>query len=70
VASAILKGIRDKDEVAYLVGVSPKLAEEYIGLYERYKDKQGATEEIGHLVRFNEVPLFEDEDPRKKGGAR
>ena len=70
VASAIVKGIEDTEEVAYLVGVSPKLAGEYLELYERYKDQEGAREELGHLIRFNKVPLFEDEDPRKKGGAR
>jgi len=70
VASAILKGIDSKVEVAYLVGVSPKLAGEYMELYERYKEKEGAREEIGHLIRYNRVPLFEDEDPREKGGVK
>lgn len=70
VASAISKGIEDKGEVAYLVGISQRLAGEYVGLYERHRDKEGAREEIEHLIRFNDVPLFEDEDARKKGGVR
>ena len=70
VVSAIVKGIKDKGEVAYLVGVSPKLAGEYMELYERSKDKEGARQELEHLIRFNDVPLFEEEDPRKKGGVR
>jgi len=70
VVSAMLKGIKDQGEIAYLVGVSSKLAGEYMALYERYKDCSGVSEELGHLVRFNQVPLFEEQDAREKGGGR
>ena len=70
VVSAMSKGIEDQAEIAYLVGISPKLAGEYMELYARHKDKEGVREEIAHLLRFNQLPLFEDEDPRKKGGVR
>ena len=52
------------------MGVSSKLAGEYMALYERYKDRSDVSEELGHLVRFNQVPLFEEQDAREKGGGR
>lgn len=66
--SARQRGIRRQEDIAYLVGISPKLASEYLELYKQYKDK--AKEEIDSLVYFNKIPPFEDEDRRKKGYLR
>ena len=67
VACAIRKGIKSAEEVGYLVGISGKLAGEYMELYEGYKEKAGVREEIEHLIRYSDVAMFEDEDPRKRG---
>jgi len=70
VVSALLQGIEEIGELAYVVGISGKLAGEYVGLYERYREQEGAQEELAHLIRFNEVPLYESADRRERGGPR
>ena len=47
------KGVREEGEIAYLVGVSPRLAGEYLALRERFDvpGNRDRLEEIAHQVR-------------------
>jgi hypothetical protein len=47
------KGVREAEEIGFIVGISERLAREYLALRERYDtpEHQGRLEEIARQVR-------------------